>query len=482
MENLNNIHHEENRNISSKENLQTDSRKNLLKDKAGNSNTPVSRSKSLTVFILVAFTAGIVGGAGTSALVIRYFLPAAPSVQISKNTGAPENSIKNAGIVKAQTYVEESKTINAIKKISPAVVSIVATKDLKTYYRRPYSLYDLNEFNFFDDIPDFRLRDFPDGKVESEIQRQKIGGGSGFIMTAEGLILTNRHVVQQQGVDYTAVLKDGAEYDVEVISRDTLNDLAVLQLVKKGEIPRKKEERTKIENLPVVEFGDSSALEVGQNVVAIGYALGEYENTVTSGIISAKGRNIEASDNSGANAETLSGLLQTDAAINPGNSGGPLVNLAGQVVGVNVAIDRTGASIGFAIPINDVKSVIESIKKHGRIVRPRLGVSIRHLSPETAKMIEEQYRIKSDYGAMIIGDEENGKEEFAVIPNSPAAKAGLRFKDVILSVNGQDVNINNLLPALIGKHQPGDEVVLKILRDGKTFELKIKLEEIRDEA
>lgn len=431
--------------------------------------------KVVPMMVLLGFVSGLAGGIAS-----QYF-------QVSRLLNSGDGTATQQ-IVQQKSYVEESQAIDAIKAAGKSVVSIVASKDLKVYDNQPSSFFSTNDpfFNqFFGDYSNSPQHtpqsDQQDGQTGSgdgnayQVQHQKIGGGSGFIISDDGLVLTNRHVVSEADVQYTIVTNDGSEYDGEVVSIDPFSDIAVLQMVTKGEIGKKKEERTKLKDLPVSQFGDSSALQVGQKVLAIGYALGEYENTVTEGIISAKGRQITAGGVSGG-SETLSGLLQTDAAINPGNSGGPLVNLAGQVVGINVAIDATGSNIGFAIQINDVKPVLESIKKNGRIVRATLGVRHIILSKEKAK----QLKIDVDHGALLVGDEANG--EFAVIPGSAADKAGLRMKDVILSVDGKDItNAYTLQDAIMGK-QPGGGASLKVWRSGKVIDVKVVLTEAKDEA
>lgn len=427
-----------------------------------------SASKTLVASVLLSFIAGIMG----TVLAEQYLF--------GKNVLAqnPTPPAQTQQVQKEQTtYVEESQSIDSIKKVGPAVVSIVASKDLKIYKNNPFSFGSGDPFGNF---PGFyfnsrrQQQDQQNNQDSSdfEVKKTKVGGGSGFIISEDGLVLTNRHVVSDQGVEYTIVLSDGTEYDGEVVSVDSLNDLAVLQMVKKGELSKKKEERTKLQNLTVAEMGDSDALQVGQRVLAIGYALGQYQNTVTSGIISAKSREITAADQ--GSAETLSGLLQTDAAINPGNSGGPLINLEGQVVGINVAIDNSGSSIGFAIPMNEVKPVLESIKKYGKIVRPVLGV--RHILLDKVKA--DELKIDVDHGALLVGDEAQG--QFAVIPGSPADKAGLKIKDVILSVDGKDVTIDNGLTTMVAQHNPGDTITLKVWRSGETKEIKVTLEENKD--
>lgn len=432
----------------------------------------IDSKKLLPLMVLVGFASGLVGGIVTD---VFFF----------KNSQSQLVGGGNA-VTQQVSYVEESQAINAIKKAGPSVVSIIASEDLKIYRNQPFRFYFGSPFSndpFFNNVPGFQIqpKEQQDQKnndknaKDYDIQHQKIGGGSGFIISQDGMVLTNRHVVSRSDVQYSIITDDGNEYDGEVVSIDPLNDLAVLQMVKKGELSKKKEERTKLAHLSVIDFGDSSILEVGQKVLAIGYALGEYENTVTEGIISAKGRKIIASDGA-RGAETLSGLLQTDAAINPGNSGGPLVNLAGQVVGINVAIDATGSSIGFAIPMNEVNPILESIKKFGRIVRASIGVRHVLLNKDRAK----QLKIDVDHGALLTGDEANG--EFAVIPGSAADKAGLKMKDVVLSVNGKDINENYSLQAAVRDHKPGDQIQLKVWRSGNTLDVKVTLDEAKDQA
>ncbi len=432
--------------------------------------------KLVPLVVLLGFLSGVAGGFVSQNLVVSrlggFGVPSSPTQQQA---------------VEQKSYVEESQAIDATKKAGASVVSIVASEDLKIY-NNPQS-YDSNSpFNdpFFFSFPGFN-QPAPDTNQQNQqgnsggssqnyqVQKQKVGGGSGFIISEDGLVLTNRHVISDQNVEYTIITNDGTEYDGEVVSIDPFSDIAVLQMVTKGELSKKKEDRTKLSGLPVIVFGDSSQLQSGQKVLAIGYALGQYENTVTEGIISGKGRQITADDPS-RGPETLSDLLQTDAAINPGNSGGPLVNLDGQVVGVNVAIDQTGSNIGFAIPINDVKPVLASIQKYGRIVRATLGVRHIILTKEKAK----QLQIDVDHGALLTGDEANG--EFAVIPGSAADKAGLKIKDVILSVDGKDITTDYTLQDAIMTKQPGDTIDMQVWRSGKTIDVKATLTEAKDEA
>lgn len=395
-----------------------------------------------------------------------------------------ERSNGPSKIIEERAYVEESKSTKAIEKVAPTVISIVASKDLQVFKQNSF-----NPFNdpFFQQIPGFQFQfpkqQQPGEQSESETRRQRVSGGTGFIIRSDGLAVTNKHVVIDEEADYTAIFPDGKEFDVEILSKDPLNDLAVVQLHKKNKDNENRKSGEKIiffgkpENLPVVELGNSDTLKVGQKVFAIGYARGDYENSVTAGIVSAIGREITAGDQGGGFQETLLGLIQTDAAINFGNSGGPLVNLAGQVIGVNTAVDSAAQGIGFAIPAVEVKTVLASLDKNGKIIRPMLGIRHIILNKERA----EQYGLKGvEYGALITGDRTKG--EIPVIPGSAAAKAGLKMDDVILEVDGEKITEKNSLLGMVRKHQVGDTLILKVWRDGKTREVKVKLEEVKTGA
>lgn len=424
------------------------------------------RPKTLGAVLIISLLSGLVGGAA--------------AMRIYGN--APSSPVKEPNqIVEQRSYVEESQSIEAIQKVVPAVVSIVATKDLQIFRQQPLDPF----FNFENDpfLRDFGLR-LPQQQQpqnqEPETRRQRVAGGTGFIIEKSGVAVTNKHVVDDAQADYIAITKDGKEYDVEIISKDPVNDLSVIQLHEKteGDKNRKTGDKKTFGDTPddmaTVTLGDSSKLKVGQKVLAIGNARGEYENSVTLGIVSAIDREIQASSGAGR-SEQLSGLIQTDAAINFGNSGGPLINLAGEVIGVNTAIDASANGIGFAIPVNQVKPALLSVKKFGRIVRPVLGVT--HLMLD-AKKAQELKLEGVEYGALITGD--RSKKEFGVIPGSPAEKAGLKLDDVILEVDGVKVDEKNSLQDTVQKHAPGDTLTLKVLRNGSTFEVKVKLEERKE--
>ncbi|PIQ77996.1 hypothetical protein COV82_02195 [Candidatus Peregrinibacteria bacterium CG11_big_fil_rev_8_21_14_0_20_46_8] len=421
-----------------------------------------SFSKTVALFAGVALISGAVGG-GIAASLIQ------PN-QINQN-GDPSR------IIEERAFVEESDTIAAIEKVAPAVLSVVATKDVEVFMNQGRDPF----FNdpFFRDF--FGIPEQQPQQQQPETERLRVGGGTGFIIQEDGLAITNKHVVNDPQADYSALTNEGVEYDVEVIARDPVNDLAIIQLHEKGrrdEERRTGEEREfgpKPKNMPKVELGDSTKLQVGQNVLAIGNARGEYANSVTSGIVSAIGRDIQAGDSSGQFSELLTGLIQTDAAINFGNSGGPLINLAGQVVGVNTAIDAAATGIGFAIPINQIKPALESVAKHGRIIRPVLGVRHIILNEERAAQMKLD---DLEYGALITGDRSRG--EFGIIPDSPAEKAGLRIDDVILEVNAEKIDENNELSMIVREHAPGDTLRLKVWRGGEILNITVTLEEFSE--
>lgn len=262
---------------------------------------------------------------------------------VAKLSGQPQNASLPAAEVQTREIIRQSSQDDlltaAVAKVAPAVVSIAITKDvpqLEVVYQNPFG-----DDPFFKDfniqVPVYQ---------QKGTKRQKVGAGTGFLITANGYILTNKHVVADDAAEYTALTADGKQYAAKVVYKDPNNDIAVVKIEGSG--------------FATASFGDSSALKLGQTVVAIGNALGEYNNSVSTGIISGLDRTIRASTSGGADTETLSGVIQTDAAINPGNSGGPLLDLQGRVVGVNVATVLGSSNISFSIPVNTVKPITQS--------------------------------------------------------------------------------------------------------------------------
>jgi len=353
--------------------------------------------------------------------------------------------------------VQKSPIVEVVKKISPAIVSITISKDLpkiRKYYIQP-----------FDDFLGPYGQPIPQYRREGS-QKVKIGGGSGFFVSPEGIILTNRHVIVSPNVDYTITTTDEKEYQAEILARDPINDVAIIKVKK-----------AKGRKFPTLELGDSSKAELGEDVIAIGNAWGAFRNTVSTGVVSGLSRFITAHDGFSGQAASLRGLIQTDAAINPGNSGGPLVDLNGKAIAINVAIVLGAQNIGFAIPINNAKKDLDDLKKYGRIIQPFLGV--RYILID--KVLQESFRqrfnidIPIDHGALII--REPGSGEPAVVPGSPAHKAGLMEHDIILEFNKAKVTDKSPLQELIHKSKPGDTIEIRILRGDKLGTLKSKLEE-----
>ncbi len=390
-----------------------------------------SRKMSLALVSIVSLLYGIVGG-GLSGYAVFSYLDAGEETDGDTIINFENGSYKEVW-----------------EKAAPAVVSVVALKDLSVYY---------DQFSFFG-FPDTSEPETPETAGEGELS--EVSSGSGFIISADGLVVTNKHVVSDEEAEYVVILDDGTELEAEVLDKDTLNDIALLQII--GDDDR-------MGDLPRLDFADSDLISVGDPVVAIGNALGEYSNTTTAGIISAIGREILAGG-TGFGTETLVNLIQTDAAINPGNSGGPLLNMDAEIVGMNTAVDTTAAGIGFAIPSNDIATVVRSYQEFGRIVRPFVGV--RYVPVSEANM--ERLGVEVDYGVFIIGDQ--NAQLPGVVPDSPAEKAGIKEGDVILSVEGKELTGTFTLSNAIAGYLVGEKITLEIWRDGETLTATVTLEE-----
>lgn len=371
----------------------------------GAAKKPVTKSSGgpgWGITVLLAFVAGVFG----AALFVR-FMPVSQQSAIEQS--------------KQVTLQENSATIDLVKKVGPSVVSINTSTTVQSFF----------------------------GAQEQE------GAGTGVIVTPDGLILTNKHVVEGAST-VTVTNTDGKQFEGKILALDAANDIAFIKVEATG--------------LPAADLGDSDKVEVGQRAIAIGNALGEYSNTVTTGVISGKQRPVQASDGQGR-TDTLTNLFQTDAAINPGNSGGPLLNIDGQVIGINTAVasGNNAQNIGFAIPINQVKSALESVKTRGVIIRPYIGVRYVMLTDSFA----ERNNLPVKQGALLRGDEQT----IAVISGSPAAKAGLREGDIITKINDKEITRDNPLQSVVVGFSPGDTVKVTYWRDGKEQTVDVKLEE-----
>ena len=341
----------------------------------------------------------------------------------------------------------EQTVVEAVKRVAPAVVSITISKDLSSNCSGGSALRDLppeiRRF-FGDSLPNFYAPCDP-GLTE-------VGGGSGFVITPDGLILTNKHVVADAAATYTVFTSDGKEYDAEVLARDPLQDLAII--------------RIDGQDLPTVTLGNSDGLELGQTAIAIGNALGEFRNTVGVGVISGLGRSITAL--SETSSQTIQGVIQTDAAINPGNSGGPLINLRGEVVAVNVAVVQGAQNIGFALPINWAKHDIDVVSKGGQLKAPYVGVRYVMLTPDLANRRE----LDVNYGALLAPDR-NGP---AVVKGSPADKAGLKEGDVVLAIDDKSLDGQDFSQEIAHK-SIGQSIKMDVYRAGRTIKVNVTLGE-----
>ncbi len=349
-----------------------------------------------------------------------------------------QNSDNNRSIFNSkQTVVSsQSQAISAVaQSVSPSVVSVTATQTA---------------------TPTTTLFGFNTGPSTSE------DSGTGIILSADGLIVTNHHVIPDGTTSVSVTLSDGTTYNnVEIVgttSDSSSLDIAFLKITNLGS-----------RKLVPAVIGDSSQMKIGSAVVAIGNALGQFQNTVTSGIISGYGRSIQASDSTGSTEENLTDLFQTDAAINEGNSGGPLVNLSGQVIGINTAIASDSQNIGFAIPINDVTGLIQSVEKTGKLEQPYLGVLYIPITSDIAS----EYNLSANQGAWIPPTAVTGQQ--AVVAGGPAANAGLQAGDIITAIDSEQLNQNTSLTSIVDRDQVGQVVDLTVKRGTKTIDIKVTL-------
>lgn len=427
----------------------------------------------LIILILVIFVFGVFAGGfygdyiyqvlKRAAIEVNNYLRVFPEIEIPPQVEPSQPQVSETSQPPEyvpQTFQEEA-IIKVVREVSPAVVSIIITKDLpvfEKYYESPFEEFFGEEIPFEFKVPQYR---------QKGTEKQEIGGGTGFIISKTGMILTNGHVVSDTEADYIVLTNEGQKYPAKVLARDPFQDLAILKIDREKIIDEQGEFLQK--PFSQVKLGDSSNLQIGQTVVAIGNALGEFRNTVSVGVISGLGRTITAS---GAGIiETLEDVIQTDAAINRGNSGGPLLDLKGEVIGVNVAMAQEAQNIGFAIPINKAKRDIEQVKATGKISYPFLGVRYVLITPE----LQEEKNLPVDYGALIVRGET--PQEPAIVPGSQAAQAGLKEGDIILEVDGERITLQNSLAKIIRAHSPGDKLVLKILRGDKEIIIEATLGE-----
>lgn len=361
---------------------------------------PRSRKKKAVTVLAVLGVLGLLGLGAAGALYIEDKL--SPNSSPSLSTGNDGNTTITA---------EESSIAAVAEKVGPSVVSIVTQTRSSSFY----------------------------GTTASE------AAGTGIIVSTDGYVMTNNHVIET-ATGVSVVDSNGESYDdVSVIGRDPLNDIAFLKI---------KSDKA----FTAASLGSSSTIRTGQQVVAIGNALGQYSNTVTSGIISGTGRPITASTSDGT-TESLTDLIQTDASINPGNSGGPLVNMAGQVIGINTAIVEDANGIGFAIPVNSTKGVLAGVLQNGKVSRSYLGVSYLTITPDVAR----EHNLSVNNGALVYTSANSSPVE----ASGPAGNAGIKEGDVITKINSQVVGSEGSLSSILGEYRPGDKITITYLRDGK---------------
>jgi S1-C subfamily serine protease len=333
-----------------------------------------------------------------------------------------------------------SPIVSVAKKVCPAVITIVVSKDVSRV-----------EGFYFVPLGD-RQTVVP--KIDNSQEKTKVGGGSGFVISPDGYIITCSHVVDDVDASYTAIIDPEHKYECQVLAKDPLIDVAILKI--------------DAQKLPSLKMGNSETIQLGESVLAVGNPMGEFDDTLSAGIVSGLSRKITAYGGSKMQETSLRGLIQTDAAINPGNSGGPLVNMRSQAIGINTATVMGAQNLCFAIPVNYAKKMLEEVLKYGKLKRPFMGIRYVILNAEIA----QANKLPVDYGALIV------RETFgepAVIPGSAAALAGLKEYDIILEFGGQKISNQRLLTDILQDCKIGDEIPMAVLREGKIFKLGIRL-------
>lgn len=348
-------------------------------------------------------------------------------------------SSPNVAAQPVKVVSEESVTINDVKKVGQSVVTVAEMASTQQQNQPS----DLGPFSIFGLQP-------PQDNLQTPNQPQSIG--SGFVISADGLIVSNKHVVSDTSGTYQVITSNDKKYDVQKIYRDPLNDIAILKIDPNQNTGY---------SLTPVSMGDSGHLQVGQYVVAIGTALGQFKNTVTTGVISGIGRQIQAGDQFQGMVEQLDNVIQTSAPINPGNSGGPLVDSSGNVIGINTAVAQNGQNIGFALPINVVKDSLNNFNQTGQFNRPYLGVEYKMIAKDVA----------------LLNNVPTGAYVQSVVQGSPADKAGIQQGDIIVKINGQRLDQNdNALASIIAKAKVGDTITISVWRNNSTQDLKTTLQ------
>lgn len=395
-----------------------------------------TRTTLLTIFTSAVTTAVV------CVLVLGIGRPQAQSLPPLVNNP----SISSQGFTSSAS---EEATVQTVQHADPAVASVIISKDVPVVEQYMEQVDPFGNGSMFQ-IPRAR---------QNGTEKKEIGGGTAFFVNSNGLLLTNKHVVDDEKAEYTVLLNDGRKLPAKVAAIDPVNDIALLKV--EGN------------NFPFLTLSSKDEPDLGQTAIAIGNALGEYRNTVSVGVVSGLGRSITAGDNTGE-TEQLTRIIQTDAAINRGNSGGPLLATDGTVMGMNTATAGGAQNISFAIPAGDLRRVVESYQKNGKIVRPYLGV---RYAPITEEM-RTKNKLNYDYGVIVVRGDTN--EDLAVVPGSPADKAGITENDIILEADGKKLTELNPLSSVIQRKQPGDTLTLKVVHQGKEKTVTVTLEEWKD--
>ena len=418
----------------------------------------VFRFAAWTIFILIiGFAGGAFGGS-------YFYFKGQNFLYDLKNEILQNRPPQITKVIDKTTYFpqtsQEEATIKVVNQASPAVVTIIITKDVpvyEQYYTTPFNQSPFGDL-FEIQIPKIR---------QKGTEKKKVGTGAGFIISSDGLILTNKHVVGDKEAEYTVAMSDQKLFKAKVLALDPFNDIAIAKIERDKIIGDSGE--FKEQDFPHLNLGDSEKIQIGQTVIAIGNPLGEFQNTVSVGVISGLGRSITASG--GGMTETIEDVIQTDAAINKGNSGGPLLNLKGEVIGINTAMVEGAESLGFATPINRAKKDVDSLRKTGKIRYPFLGIRYITITPD----VKEEKGLSVNYGAWIAKGGEVG--DVAIISGSAAEKAGLKENDIILEINGEKIDLDNKLSKVVQKYNPGDQVNVKVMRGKEIMNFIVTLGE-----
>lgn len=401
----------------------------------------MTKASLFQVVGLSALTSAVV-----SAVTLIAFTPVAPWATVpalqnsSSSAPAEYGSVRTprflGGPAPADLNPEDSPVVQVASRANAAVASVIISKDIPVI-----------EQSFGG------LAGYTRGT-----EKREIGGGTAFFVSQDGLLMTNKHVVDDPDAEYTVFLNDGRRLSAVVAGRDPSNDVALLKVSGTGYTALLLSERAQ----PLL----------GQPVIAIGNTLGEFRNTVSVGVISGLQRTIVAGGLFGGETEQLQSIIQTDAAINQGNSGGPLIDLRGQVVGMSTAVAGGDAqNVSFAIPAVDLRLVLDSYKEFGRIVRPYLGVRYVQVTAD----LQAAQKLGSDYGVLVIGG--TGPGEPAIVPGSPAAKAGLREGDIVLEADSIKLTEDISLATIVQRKKPGSVLNLLVLQDGERKTLNVTLQE-----